>query len=655
MQSFNIGLTGLRAAHKALDTIGNNIANAATEGYHRQRVELAPSDPLFDGKHSWGTGVDIQAVTRAVNAFVERQQLVQKGIAGQTEQELAILKTVESALGEFSSTGSLSQAIDDFFNALNDLVAHPTELIYQRQFITAAKSLSNYFQTIGSNISRMEDQVATFVDETVDSINGLTSSIAELNQKIQAAEVSGTTAHNLRDQRDRLLSDLAELVGIEVNQRDYGVVDVAIGGIAVVVGADAIRLESGFSDDNVLGICTEGSGVYRQVEGGKLGGLLAAYNQILGRIGQQFDDLAEAIITNINRYHVQGVGTHGSFTELTGWTLDQSLALSQLDLGITSGTLYIRLVDKQTGQVSRLQIDVDPDTDTLQTVAEKIAALDGLDASVLAGRLHIQAEAGYQFDFLPAPLPQPDQISLNDPTTAPTISVSGTYTGTSNDILTFTVQGGGTIGNGHWSIIVTNQAGQTVNILTVGNGYVAGTPLDVGYGITVSLGVGGLSDGDSFTVQALANSDTSGLLAAAGINTFFSGTDATSMAVCAQFEQDPGLLATCLGTEYADNSNAIRMSQLKDQQLDELNGQTINDYYTQLVTTVGQDITTRQLRQENTEAMLQNLATMWNETSAVDINQEAAQMLVFEQMYSALAKYIASVQRSVDTLMGLIV
>ncbi|MDH7598953.1 MAG: flagellar hook-associated protein FlgK [Sedimentisphaerales bacterium] len=654
MQSFNIGLTGLKAASKALDTIGNNIANAATEGYHRQRVELVPADPVFDGKHSWGTGVDILAITRAVNAFIERQQLVQKGIVGQTEQELSVLRSLESAIGEFSTTGSLSQAIDEFFNALRDLAAHPAELIYQRQFITAANSLSGYFQHMGSTISRMNEEVARFVDDTVQTINGLTESIAELNKRIQEIEVSGTTAHNLRDQRDRLLSDLAGLVAIDTNPREYGVVDVTIAGMPVVTGSDCVMLEYGYTQDQELGICPEGSGIYKQIEGGRLGGLLSAYNQILKDIGHQFDDLAQAIITNINRYHAQGIGTSGSFSELTGWVVNPDTPLGQLDQEITPGTLYIRLINTETGEIRRVQIDIDPSTDTVRTLAEKIAAVDGLDASVLASRLHIEAEAGYQFDFLPAPLPQPDQMNIQDASAAPTISVEGIYTGDVNDILTFTVQSGGMVGNGNWSIIVTNQAGQTVSILDLGRGYVAGTALDLGCGIRIRLGVGSLSDGDSFSVQVLANSDTSNILAATGMNAFFSGTDAISMAVLPQFEQDPSLLATCLGPDHTDNANASRMASLQERLLDALNGQTIGNYYAQLVTRLGQDISTRQLRQDNTEAMLQNLATMWNQTSGVDVNEEAAQILIFQQMYNGLAKYMMVVQRSVDTLMDLL-
>ena len=83
MQSFEIGLSGLNAAQKSLNTVGNNIANAATKGYHRETVELAPARPTSDGRLSWGTGVDVQSVTRAVDTLVEAEIVSQNGVVGQ--------------------------------------------------------------------------------------------------------------------------------------------------------------------------------------------------------------------------------------------------------------------------------------------------------------------------------------------------------------------------------------------------------------------------------------------------------------------------------------------------------------------------------------------------------------------------------------------
>ncbi len=337
--------------------------------------------------------------------------------------------------------------------------------------------------------------------------------------------------------------------------------------------------------------------------------------------------------------------------------MDSDAHLEDLGLGITDGNLYIRVTNTATGAVSRVTVAVDASTDTLQTIAATINSATGLTASVLSNRLHIGAEAGYEFDFLPASLPEPDSTTFATPAEAPSITVSGIYTGSANDTLTFTVQatsGSGSVGNGVWSIVVTNQDGDPVTELEVGSGYVSGTTLDAGNGLTISLSPGSLTDGDTFTVKAFADTDTSDFLAAVGVNAFFSGTSAQSMAVLSVFDDEPGRLATSLGADHADNVNAKRLSGLRDEALEDLSGRTIGDYYNRLVTTLGQDISTKKMRQDNTEAMLQDLQSRQSAASGVDVNDEAASILMYEQMYQAMAKFINSVQTTTDTLMSLL-
>jgi flagellar hook-associated protein 1 FlgK len=654
MQSFEIGLTGLHAARKSLDTIGNNIANAATDGYHRQRTELVPAISTYDGHISWGGGVDVAAVSRAIDTLLEEEILNQNGLSGQSSEELTVLQTIENTFGELPGDGRLSQAFDQFFNALQDLSAHPSETVYQRQVVTSAQALANQFQTIGTSLADMAERIDLQVDETVTRINELAAEIASLNEQIQHSEVVGSPANNLRDERDQQIYELSKLVPLVTRQQDYGVVDVSVGGIPLVIGSDITKIETGLIDADTLGIGVGGTTVYRTMEGGKLGGLLSLRNEILTEIQDEFDTLARTIIRTFNDYHVQGVGSEGAFSDLTGWNVDSDVPLEALGLDITDGKLYVRVTNTDTGEVSRAEVEVDASVDTLETLASKIDALAGVNASVLSSKLHIGADKGYEFDFLPASLPEPDETDFAVPAGAPDITVSGIYTGDANDVLTFTVQGGGSTGNGDWSIVVTNQDGDTVTTLDVGSGYVAGETVDLGNGIKVALGVGDLADGDTFTVEALADTDTSGVLAAVGLNTFFSGTDAQTMAVLSGFDDSPGRVATALGSDYADNTNVARLSGLKNEVLDDLNGQTISNYYDILVTTVGQDITLTKMRQDNIEAMLQDLMDRRSEASGVDINDESAKILIFEQMYQAMARFMNSVQTTTETLLNLL-
>lgn len=652
MDSFSIGLSGLEAALKGLEIIGNNTANAATEGFHQQRVEFVPAYSVQIGDIILGGGVDVAEVSRVINNLLEQQIIQQKYLSGQISQELSTLRTVESAFGELASEGTLGTTIDAFFNALHDLSAHPDNGIYQAQVVNAAEALANQFQTIADFLTKLENQIVLEVQNTVDEVNTLINQIAELNDKIESFEITGGQANNLRDQRDQCAALLAELIGIQTLEREYGVVDVSVGGIPVVTGSDVLELEAALQAGGLIGISVAGAEDYKtEVQGGKLGGLFTLKNELLSDIHDDLDSLAAAIIQQINQYHVQGVGSEGSFTALGGWRMT-SENLADFDPPVSDGTIYFRLTNESTGAVTRESITIDASTDTLSSIATDITNnITSLTATVdSSNRLLIQA-SGYKFDFLPAVLPSPTGLTG---TSSPTMS--GIYTGTDNDTFRFTVVGTGSVGNGTLQLQVKDNAGagDLIATLDVGSGYAAGDRLHVADGIYISLSAGTLNDTETFDVEVFSDTDESGLLAAVGLNTFFSGGSASDIAVCSEISATPGRVATCLGPDMTDNTNAARMAGLRNEPVSSLNNLTVGEFYRGLVTQLGQDITIKDMQQSNIETVMQSLANQQNEVSGVDINEQAAQMLVFERMFQAMAKYISAAQLYYETLFTLL-
>jgi len=659
MSNFSIGLGGLDAAQKALDVIANNIANAATEGYHRQRINLTPDYSTQHGSVMIGGGVNVEGVTRLIDGLLEKEILRQHSSLEQISQELVTLRTVENALGELSTEGGgLNAAIDKFFNSLQDLSAHPGESIWQSQAVSDAGAMAGRFRTLGEFLTTLETQIRLEAENTVGTINALTSQIAELNDNIERLEITGGQANNLRDQRDQRIVELSKLVGVQTQSREYGVVDVNVGGIPVVMGDSIIELEVGLDENSNLGISVAGAFNYvTDIEGGKLGGLLSLKNTLVSDVHDDLDSLANVIIQQINQYHVQAVGSEGSFTELTGWTMEDEDLSDFANPSVSDGSIFIRVINTSTGAITREEIPIDADVsgDTLTTIAAAIDAIDGLGASVIDSRLNIQADTGYEFDFLPAVLPEPTASTLTGGT-PPTISVSGIYTGTENDTFEFTVSGAGSVGNGTLQLEVKDNAGagEVIATLNIGSGYAAGDLLDVGNGIKISLSTGDFGAGDSFQVDAFFDTDTSEFLSAVGINTFFSGNSATDIAVCSDISDTPGRIATALGGNMTDNANASRMAGLKDEAVSSLGNLTCGEFYRQLVTDVGQQFSVKQISQDNLEVIVQNLADQRSEISGVDINDEAAQLLIFEQMFQAMAKYLSTVQSSISSIMQLI-
>ena len=654
MDSFGIGISGLKAAQTAFDIIGNNIANAATEGYHRQRLNLSPSYTSQVGSVYMGGGVDIAGITRMIDGFLQKEIFRQQSSLEQVSQELSMLRTVENSFGELSDTSGFSTALDNFFNALQDLSAHPTETIWQNQAITSAQTLAAKFKTLGQFLTSLESQISLEAENVINQVNVLIGKIAELNYNIERQEISGGQAYNLRDQRDQCISELSKLISVETESREYGVVDISTSGIPVVINTSTFELEVGLIENLKLGITVAGESNYKtDIQGGRLGALIALKNDLISGIHNDLDNLAKTIIQQINQYHVQGAGSEGSFTEMTGWST-ASESLADFVPPVSDGSIYIRVTNTATGEVTRTEVPIDASTDSLTTIAAAITAITGLTASVYNSRLHIQAETNYKFDFLPCVLPTPTNSDFTGAISPPAVSVSGTYTCAENQTFTFTLSGTGSVGNGTLKITVTDGDGNTVTTLNVGSGYAAGDELDIGNGIRAALGMGDIADGNTFQVDAFADTDTSGLLAAAGINTFFSGNNASDIAVCPEISAEPGRIATALRQDAADNNNALRMVALKDLAISDLDSLTPSEYYRRLITDVGQQVSVKQSYQDNIEALVQKLANQQGEISGVNINDEAAQLLIFEQMFKAMAKYMSTLQSSLSTIMEII-
>ena len=453
-----------------------------------------------------------------------------------------------------------------------------------------------------------------------------------------------------------MIKNLAELTEVEVLSRDYGVVDVSIGGLPVITGTISLELAARLDVEDTLGVYPSGSdGGELQLSGGRMGGLLSLKNDILATLQDDLDTLANGIIQQINQVHTQGVGMDGAFSELSGWIMPSNdLADSQAT--IFDGTFYLRVIDTTTGAVERHAIDVDASSatpDTMTSIAAKIDAITGLNASLAGTQLNIVSDLGYLFDFTPAVLPEPSSSNLTA-ASPPEVEVSGIYVEDTNETFTFTVSGTGSVGNGNLRLDATNTAGDVVSTINIGSGYAAGDVIEMANGLEFSVGQGDLNDGDTFEIEAFANTDTSGFLAAAGLNTFFSGTGASDMAVCRAVAADPDRIATAVDAELADNEAALRLARIQDDAVDSLGGLTPNEYYQRIVANLGQDVALKESQQANVEAMLNNLSEQRNEISGVNINDEAAQLLVFQQTFQAVAKYLTTLQDSMMVLMDMV-
>lgn len=658
MADYSIGLSGLTAAQRAFDVIGNNIANAATEGYHRQKLMLSPAYSQNPNTATFIGGVNVDGVSRMIDTLLEQEILHQNSSLAAFSQQTATLGTIEAALGEMATEdGGLNAAIDNFFTSLQDLSTQPDGNVWQNQAVSNAELMTSQFRSLGEFLESLQNQIKLEAESETETINSLVDQIADLNQQIERIYLIGGQTNSMNDQRDQYVSQLSELIEIETVNRKHGVVDISAGGLGLVTGAFSTHLKADTDDNGQLGLAIADTSNYTtDIDGGKIGGLLTLQNTLVAGCMDDLDALSNAIMTEINNYHVMGIGSAGSFTQLTG----ESFISGQLSdiANITNGALNIRVTNTDTGEITRHAIAIDAANDTISDVAAAIAAIPGLTTSLnSSNQLTITAGADYKFDFVPAVLPEPTLVDFDD-ASPPAVTVSGIYNGTENDTFEFKVIGDGSVGNGTLSLEVraNNGSGDLIKTLSIGSGYAADEVLDVGNGIKIALSVGSLaeSDGDRFCVDALADSDTAGFLSATGLNTFFSGSSALDMTVCAPILENPQRVATSIGADGTDNDNIARMADVKNKTIDALGSLTCGQFYQKFVANIGQEISTKQMQQENTQAVLLNLTNRQSDISGVNINEEAAQMLVFEQMFQAMAKYMNTINDSITSLMEIV-
>lgn len=678
MSGYEIAISGLHAAQQALEIIGNNIANAATPGYHRQEIVLRPADEAYTNGQMVGQGVDYQGIRRMIDQILDDEILRQQSNLSELDRRLQTLKSLESAYGELATTG-LSTTIDTFFSAFDNLAKYADDVNLQSAVIAAAETLCNEFRSLGNVTDDMKSTMFTEAQSTIERINYLAGQIAAMNQQVYTQKMAGYDPGNTMDQRDALVIELSKLTGIQTTLRETGMLDITASDISLVVGAVSTAIEAGMVNESgryLLGLRPQGTETYdTEISGGVLGGIFTLHNTVLAGISEKLDTLAQNMISQVNKLHVQGVGLAGNFTELTGWTMSET-AVANMEPPVQTGTIHINVIDP-SGRARRYSVNV-TSASTLQSVADDIAAIPGLqdNTGVNSGRLQIVANSGYSYNFLAGALGSPT-VTVPDPLTGaglgleqspPLIEVNGIYTGTSDETYTCTVATeppGETnaIGTGTMTLKLRNSAGMLIKTINIGQGYTPGTldgpqtestiVLENGIHIVLKANPpspGYFNDGDSFTIEAIAESDASGFLAAVGINTFFSGSGATSIELNDYVALDGRNIAVSKGMSLSDNYNAVAIGRLGDTAISELGGQTIKEYYRQLSVDMGNQISVTQMQYDNVDGILQSLHKQQDDVSGVDINDQASLMMLYERMFQAMARYMNTVSNVLETV-----
>jgi flagellar hook-associated protein 1 FlgK len=404
------GLKALNAARMAIHIAGQNVANANTEGYSRQRVLLGSAFPFDAGRRQLiGTGVEIDEIGRIVDDGLERRLRLQLGMSGSAEADALRWQEIEGFFGE--PDNGLSTHLSDLFTRVGRLQSDPADRALRGGVVQAGKTVAQNFNLLAERFGQLAEATLTEARGLVQQINEAAKAVAELNANIVGLEAGGAKANDLRDTRERHVKTLSKLIDVRTIERSNGTVDVIAGGSLLVAGDRTLSVSAGKDASGHVQLLPAGSKTPLTVASGRLAALLAHEREGGAAVLERLDGLAYQMALEWNRVHTTGVPRGGPFQQLLaaygaadgdGDNVrgDELLAQSGWKYAVQDGALWVTVTNRATGDLERTRVAIDPQADTLQAVAARLDAIEHLDASVdPAGRLRIAAEQGYGFDF----------------------------------------------------------------------------------------------------------------------------------------------------------------------------------------------------------------------------------------------------------------
>jgi len=396
----NSAMSGLGAAQAALNTVSNNIASYNVSGYTRQTTVLSAANSTL-GAGGWvGNGVTVSGVQREYNAFITNQlNAAQNQSSGLTTRYQQMSK-IDDLMSD--TTNSISATLQDFFTSLQTLVSNAEDPAARQAVLGKSEGLVNQFKTTDQYLRDQDKQVNGAIVSTVSQINNYSQQIATLNDKISklTGVGAGASPNDLLDQRDQLVSQLNQLVGVEVNVQDGGTYNVTMAnGYNLVQGSNARQLAAVPSSadpsrttvayvDNVAGNVEIPE---KLLTSGSLGGLLTFRSQDLDQTRNSLNQMALAFADAFNTQNKAGIDANGD-TGKDFFTFGSPSVLSNTK-NTGSASLNATMTDSTQLQASDYKVSYDgtnwqvtrlSDNTKMSPTVESDGSLsfDGLNVSV---------------------------------------------------------------------------------------------------------------------------------------------------------------------------------------------------------------------------------------------------------------------------------
>lgn len=311
MSMFSVGLSGLNAAQNALNTTSNNISNIFTPGYNRELTQL--------GEGRVGGGVQVNAIERQFNTYVANQLNSAKTQSSALETYNNQVSQIDNLLADRAA--GLSPLMQGFFSSLEDLASSPSDPAARQGVLGTANTLSAQFRSFDGYLQDMQSNINSQIKDEVTQINNTTEQIAGLNKEIALARArTGEAPNSLLNQRDEMVADLNERMDLRLNIQDGKTYNISLpNGQPLVTGTNSFQLEAVQSDSDpqrtVVGYRDGGNNLTKldesTIKGGALGGLMTFRSETLDKTQNQIGQLAVSLSVAFNEQHKKGVDLDG--------------------------------------------------------------------------------------------------------------------------------------------------------------------------------------------------------------------------------------------------------------------------------------------------------------------------------------------------------
>ncbi|MBD8200160.1 flagellar hook-associated protein FlgK [Pseudomonas viridiflava] len=684
MSLISIGLSGINASSAAINTIGNNTANVDTAGYSRQQVMTTASAQINIGLGVGyiGTGTTLSDVRRIYNSYLDaqlqRSTALNAGVAAYSGQA-----SKTDALLSDSSTGVAAQ-MTDFFTKLQGIASNATQASSRSAFLTQATAVSGRFNSVAAQLSSQNENVNAQLSTFALQVNELTKQIAGLNKAITQASVGNTTPNSLLDTRSEAVRKLNELVGVKVSENN-GNYDVYTGtGQSLVSGTTAYAMTASPSASDPLQYSVQitygqtKTDVTSVLSDGAIGGLLRYRSEVLVPAGNELGRVAMVLADQINSQMSQGIDSKGNFGSSLYTSINGADAILQRSTGNVnnsagSGNLGVTIKDTSKLTADDYQVTF---TDTDNYTVRRLPNGESVGTGALSDNPPKQFEgfsmslsgnavaAGDSFKVTPTRNGASGiAVALTDPKDIAAAAPLTATAGTSNS---------GTGGFTQPVVATKSDIYNSAQTADLRNALKTTTPMKLVMGAASTTGVQSYSLVDATGAAVLdQNGNAVGGSIIQGQNNqiklSIGYTDTTTTPnTPTAFEVEMTLSGTPIvndtfsialtGAGSSDNRNALSMISLQTAKSVGVTGGSVgtslSGAYADIVSVVG--TRTAQAKSDVTanQAVLATSKAARDSVSGVSLDEEAANLIKYQQYYTASSQIIKAAQTIFSTLIN---